>query len=744
MPKVSSDRPPGLRPFHHLGVDLRPGVGSDQSVGDCPFCGREEKFYVHMDTGMWDCKVCDAQGNPVEWLRRLWEASGFHEQRAALLAAERRLTSPQTLETWGVRWNTLTEEWLVPFFNSQGLLSQLCRYAMKGGRTMLLPTPGKELGIHDGMAAPIESEGLAEAADTIYLCEKPWDAMCLWEAMKDTDQHEAVSVLSLRTASTWHESYAPLFAGKKVVVMFDNDHPRLDPNGRQVAGGGHQGLKKVSVSLAGLSPPNGPSEVCHLHWGEDGHDPSLPSGYDLRDWIPLDSVNDGRYTDDPDERAHNLAAVLSRVKPVPASWLEDGKIQAAAKKGQLQIKPRKCESWQELRAAFEGALYWTEGLDRTLSVILAASMSVDMPGDQVWVRVISPPSGGKTTLLEAVCVTRKYAHAESNIRSFFSGYQSDREGTLDLSLASKANGKVLVTKDLGPILDSPYREKVMGEARDLYDGSATSPFLNKMKRSYQNHRMVWLMGGTDAVASMDSSELGERSLTVRVMDRIDERMEDEIGRQAIREVIANRGQSASSGQGHHAPRLRDAYALTGGYVEYLCANASRLLGRINPSEEVIDQIHVLGKFVAHMRARPPRKHEERSGREMSTRLRKQLAKLTLCLPVVMQKKEIDGEVMGRIWHVAMDTSRGRSLQVVRVLRKAGRRGGMLLEELNEIVKHLKPDKLYDLMCFLDDEGVIERYQPTLNPGVRGRPRWRITSKMLELYDRVMGLKPSEE
>jgi hypothetical protein len=100
--------------------------------------------------------------------------------------------------------------------------------------------------------------------------------------------------------------------------------------------------------------------------------------------------------------------------------------------------------------------------------------------------------------------------------------------------------------------------------------------------------------------------------------------------------------------------------------------------------------------------------------------------------------------VGRIWHVAMDTSRGRSLQVVRVLRKAGRRGGMLLEELNEIVKHLKPDKLYDLMCFLDDEGVIERYQPTLNPGVRGRPRWRITSKMLELYDRVMGLKPSEE
>ncbi len=740
MPKVDRVTPPGVRPFTHHGLSLRLGVGDDQALGDCPFCGKEDKFYVGQQTGLWHCHSCQEKGNPVGWLRRLWEASGFPEGSSSQLAAERRLRAPQTLEAWGVRWSTLTEEWLVPLYNSQGLISQLCRYALVGSRWMLLPTPSAELGIHDGVAGPHNLDEV-EDASTVYLCEKPWDAMCLWETLAESGHGDEATVLSLRTASTWHESYAPLLAGKKVVVMFDNDHHRLHPRtGKQILGGGYQGVRKVVTSLAALPPPQAPSAVCHLAWGEEGYDPTLPSGYDLRDWLPEGGdLGEGLVTSSTVLREVNLKAVLARVQPVPDAWLEDGRVAGAAKKGQLDIKPKKCQSWQELRGAFESALYWTDGLDRTLSVILAACVSIDMADDQVWVRVISPPSGGKTTLLEAICVSRKYTHAESNIRSFFSGYQVDKEGTVDLSLAAKINGKILVTKDLGPLLDSPYREKVMGEARDLYDGSATSPFLNRMKKSYGNHRMVWLMGGTDAVASMDSSELGERSLTVRVMDHIDEKMEDDIGWRAIRGVIASRSQSASSGQGHRAPKLKDAYALAGGYVEYLCANASRLLDRIDPDDSVIRAVHTLGKFVAHMRARPPKKHEERSGREMSTRLRKQLIKLTLCLAVAMQKQEVDEEVMRRVWHVAMDTSRGRSLEVVRSLKAVGRKAGMTVEDLAERIKHPDAQKLYLLLRFLDGEGVVERFFPEIAPGVTGKPRWRVTRKMLDLYDRVMAL-----
>jgi hypothetical protein len=744
MPKVDRSGPPvppGVRPFTHHGISLRLGVGDNQALGDCPFCGKEDKLYVNQDSGLWECHACQESGNPVGLLRRLWEAFGFPEQPGSSLAAERRLRAPQTLESWGVRWSTTTEEWVVPFYNSQGLLSQLCRYALVGDRWMLLPTPSAELGIHDGVAGALDSDSLGEAADTIYLCEKPWDAMCLWETMKDTDQHEAVSVLSLRTASTWHPSYAPLLAGKKVVLLFDNDHHRVNKQtGKQILGAGYQATRKVSASLAGLTPPAAPSQIAHLAWGEEGYDPALPSGYDLRDWIPnFGEPGDGVFTTMPSILQENLKLILDRIKPVPDSWLEDGKVAASARKGQLEIRPKKCESWQELRAAFEEALHWTPGLDRAMTVVLAVSTSVDMPGDQVWMRLVCPPSGGKTVICEAVSTSRKYVKAKSKIKSFFSGYQTDKEGSEDLSLVVQINGKMLVTKDGDTLLQSATRDTVMAEARDIYDGSFRTSFLNKMSREYSNHRTAWLLAGTDALSFLDTSELGERFLTVRIMDRIDEEAEDRIGDMAIDDVFATRGISASSGEGQHSPKMRKAMSLAGGYVEYLRENAQRLLSRVRATDAVKDDIKLLGKFIAYMRARPSRKHDERSDREISTRLRKQLAKLSLCLAVTLQTGEIDTEVMGRIRSVAMDTARGRPLDVVRELRRVGRRSGMGVEDLADAIKHPSQERLYMLLRFMDGQEVVERFQPDMGAGVKARPRWRVTKKMLELYDRVMSL-----
>jgi ribosomal protein L37AE/L43A len=58
VPKVS-DKPVNLRPYLFHGLDLE-WEGRDQAVGECPFCGKEGKFYVALETGKWDCKVCAA------------------------------------------------------------------------------------------------------------------------------------------------------------------------------------------------------------------------------------------------------------------------------------------------------------------------------------------------------------------------------------------------------------------------------------------------------------------------------------------------------------------------------------------------------------------------------------------------------------------------------------------------------------------------------------------------------------
>ena len=56
-----------LRGFTFHGVEFNTEVGN-QSVGDCPFCGKENKFYANSETRLWDCKVCQKHGNFEDFL----------------------------------------------------------------------------------------------------------------------------------------------------------------------------------------------------------------------------------------------------------------------------------------------------------------------------------------------------------------------------------------------------------------------------------------------------------------------------------------------------------------------------------------------------------------------------------------------------------------------------------------------------------------------------------------------------
>src|SRR4051812_44704485 len=55
-------------PFECLGVSLSESSGVNVS-GDCPFCGKEDHFYVNQKTGQWDCKSCGKEGNLFTFLK---------------------------------------------------------------------------------------------------------------------------------------------------------------------------------------------------------------------------------------------------------------------------------------------------------------------------------------------------------------------------------------------------------------------------------------------------------------------------------------------------------------------------------------------------------------------------------------------------------------------------------------------------------------------------------------------------
>ena len=289
-----------LRPFRAHGVELVE-VGA-QATGDCPLCGKQGKLAVQVVTGLWRCFVCGAEGNPLTFVRQLWErsASVVDGGWAKKLADDRGYLDQSTLTSWGVCRSAVDGTWLVPGFSTDGRLDQLYRRVQtrdesKGAwRWNLLPTPGLW---EDGKANALFMPFLDydPARQQLWVCEGPWDGMALWEvarqskwgdggALEYTGNPDAsvladVSVVARPGCQAWREEWTEMCRGKDVTIFDDNDHPR-QRDGEVVTMAGTDGARRVAKLLAGVA-----ASVKWLCWGTGGYDPVLASGFDVRDWL---------------------------------------------------------------------------------------------------------------------------------------------------------------------------------------------------------------------------------------------------------------------------------------------------------------------------------------------------------------------------------------------------------------------------------------------------------------------------
>lgn len=152
----------------------------------------------------------------------------------------------------------------------------------------------------------------------------------------------------------------------------------------------------------------------------------------------------------------------------------------------------------------------------------------------------------------------------------------------------------------------------------------------------------------------------------------------------------------------HPPELSYAMQLTGGYVTHLRQNATSLISEIRLSDEVLRWCGRLGKFVAYMRARPTKKDEHQE-REFAARLAKQLVRLAIAKAAVTQREGSDPEIIRRVKKVALDTSKGLTLQIVELLRgTAGMDPGAIVLRTNQ-----KQERVNALLRFLRQIGVLE-------------------------------------
>lgn len=748
--QASDGQPDTLRPFAFHGIDFNWDGKAKEAVAECPWCGRENKFSVNIATGLWRCLLCaegsdKGGGNIYTFLRKLWDLSlmATTPEDYEELAKDRRLVHADTLLQWDVCKSTTTRDWIVPGYNAEGKLTGLYRYIKTPEKMLLLPTP--TLGQHlFGM------KHFNPKCGTIDLMEGPWDGMAMWEvagqckfagagtmlartANRGSSLLKERNVLASPGCNIFLESWLPLFSGKAVNLWYDNDHPRKHPKtGAAIAPAGYTAMQRVAGILSSYQDP--PSEINFVQWGPDGHSDELPSGYDVRDALA------GRKGTEPEplaSRVTSLFSLFERLAVAPAEWLKTPtkSLRKTGGKGAPADELLPCDTYKAMINTWRKALRWTDGLDRALAVMLASVTSTKSVGDQLWIKVIGPASCGKSTLCEALAMNTQYTKSVSTMRGFHSGFKSDGDGEEDNSLIELVKGKTLITKDGDTLLQSPNLPQILAEARDVYDSTSRSHYRNKAGRDYAGIRMTWLLCGTSSLRFIDSSELGERFLDCVIMEGIDDDLEDEILVRVANRVERNMAFSSDDDlKSQHDPDLMNAMMMTGGYVEYLRTNAISLLSAVSMDGPVRLQCARLGKFVAYMRARPSKMQDESSEREFAARLVSQLIRLAKCLAVVMNKGSVNEEVMARVTQVAMDTSRGKTLQIAHLLAKSP--DGMDAKGLS-VCTNSTDAKVRDLLRFLRQIGVAELFLPPKEPGARTvQPRWRLTAQLTRLYKDV--------
>ena len=669
--------------------------------------------------------------NAIGFLRLLQQDSfdATHDSDYEQLAKARGLLNSETLFLWQICKSVLSHTWLVPGYGADGKLKQLYRYGRR-----LIPTPKLW---EKGNSHQLFGMNLWDPKKpVVYLCEGPWDAMVLWETLGSVKDVEGghkltnnrnnsllsdANVLAVPGCNSFNPAWAKLFVGKDVCLMFDSDHPRpKTKNGKEQPGAGFAGTKRIVGILTSKGIPL--SSLYYLKWGNDGFDPELPSGYDLRDAITA--------SDAPGSRVTALHKLLGRVTGVEKQWLK------TPVSGSLKCLP--CTDYLTLQTAWKQALNWIPGLDRALCVMLASVISTKSQGDQLWFKIMGPPACGKSTLCEALSVSR-YVIAKSTIRGFHSGYKTDKDGKEDHSLIKQATDKTLVIKDGDTLLQAPNKEQILSEARDIYDRISRVHYRHGVNREYKNIDMTWLLCGTSSLRALDTSDLGVRFLDCVIMDGgIASDLEDDLCMRAgMQAAIDVKTLNNGTPEGQQNPEMTLCMQLTGGYVDYLRTNERSIMAGIAVTQVNVKSCSRLAKFISRMRARPSYRQEENVEIELPTRLTKQLVRLATCLSAVLNKNEIDSDVMARVTKVTLDTSRGLTLELLHCIYNSV--GGMGIKEL-QLHTHLAESKAKGLLSFLIRIDVLERFQEDPEPGSRakyGTVKWRLTEEMSTLYEDVM-------
>lgn len=467
-----SQIPQKLRPYQ----DFVPGLhktGTDWH-GNCPFCDKDDHFYVNPETGQFDCKRCGINGNTFTFLRDFAELAHRETPRQKMRSLSKDRGIPVlVLKQFKVGWDG--DQWLVPCYSHTGTVRDIRRY--RNGRMMSTAGCTNQL---FNMADLKE----AKAGTRVWLCEGEWDAMAMTWLLEEIQESKVEIddvVVAVPGAGTFKKDWTTLFSGMNVICVYDHDEA------------GFKGASKVASLLDGIA-----RSLHFIDWTQDVEDPE--QGYDLRDYIT--SFYDGETT--PTELYDCL------VETMATTSLKSGEDEVVGVGGEdEQVEPI---SWRELVSELRKRIVFNETMMDILMISTAAVLSSKIHlREPLWVFVVGPASGGKTLVLSLFSKCRRCEFvSQLTSKALISGWQQGG----DPSLMARMNDRSLVVKDFTEVLNlhSTERDHVFAVLRGAYDGRVDRPFGNGINRIYEDLHFSTVAGVTYEINSHPQATMGERFL----------------------------------------------------------------------------------------------------------------------------------------------------------------------------------------------------------------------------------------
>ena len=576
-----------------------------QGYGSCPFCGKANKFYVSLDTGLFDCKYCSLAGNLDTFLEEI--SKGYQKRfkgRLVRSLANDRGLKPSTLKAWGIGWGA--GFYSVPMSgNPSRRVTDIRRYNLGGNS---LSTTG-------GKASFIVPLKLTDAR-RLWLCEGEWDALALYEILRAVGIDD--EVYGVPGANNLPNRLVEMLYGREVIVAYDNDEA------------GYKGAVKVANKLEGAS------DVKFIRWPA-----TLPNKFDVRDYYKANGF-------DASKTYKGLLDMVGNEAPAPLEL----RVSTLVDKGETELEGPGLDPSK----VAEGFKRWLsiESID-VLDVMFGTVFANRLPGDPLWLLFVAPPGGMKTEVLLSLSkAPRVVTTTTLTPQSLISGANF---GGGDPSLIPKLDGKVLVIKDLTTILEmnSIQRDEIFGILRDAYDGKIEKSFGNGITRRYLSHFGI-LAGVTPVIESVGKSNatLGERFLKYKLKDSLRERHSARAIRQAVLNIRANdkmRADLAAIGEAV-VNREVDANAIPR-LPEYILDRLVNLSRWVALLRGVVDR----EKYTGRVNFKPTI--------EVGTRLAKQLTKLAYGIAIYRGESVVSNDVYRIIVEVAQDTAPDRVEEIVK-------------------------------------------------------------------------------